>query len=235
MRLSVFFQIFRFPTPQDFLNQKLLAAEAAVSAGRADAAVGAQQQFKWETAAAIQMENCRELCCCEIIMPVTPEFSWNETDGVVRMEVKLTSATSFADHDVVATDVYVKVNCPPYLLQLDLFGSVVPEKTEVTVSKPCIKFKFFKQTKVALQSCLPARHASHLLLVQALWGDIKCSASAPDRMQRRLNSLELHASKVDSERKATKDTLENDKDFVFHKQVQLRVMAQLTEELLVLN
>jgi hypothetical protein len=54
-------------------------------------------------------------------------------------------------------------------------------------------------------------------------------------MQRRLNSLELHASKVDSERKATKDTLENDKDFVFHKQVQLRVMAQLTEELLVLN
>ena len=81
-------------------------------------------------------------------MPVTPEFSWNETDGVVRMEVKLTSATSFTDHDVVATDVFVKVNCPPYLLQLDLFGAVVPEKTEVTISKPSIKFKFFKQTKV---------------------------------------------------------------------------------------
>lgn len=64
------------------------------------------------------------------------------------MEVKLTSATSFTDHDVVATDVFVKVNCPPYLLQLDLFGAVVPEKTEITVSKPCIKFKFFKQTKV---------------------------------------------------------------------------------------
>jgi hypothetical protein len=84
------------------------------------------------------------------IMPVTPEFSWNETDGVVRMEVKLTSATSFTDNDVVASDVFVKVNCPPYLLQLDLFGYVDPEKTEVTVNKPCIKFKFFKQTKVPL-------------------------------------------------------------------------------------
>ena len=73
-------------------------------------------------------------------MPVTPEFSWNETDGVVRMEVKLTSATSFTDNDVVASDVFVKVNCPPYLLQLDLFGYVDPEKTEVTVNKPCIKF-----------------------------------------------------------------------------------------------
>jgi hypothetical protein len=38
-------------------------------------------------------------------------------------------------------------------------------------------------------------------------------------MQRRQSSLDLLASKVDSERKATKDTLENDKDFVFHKQV----------------
>ena len=83
-------------------------------------------------------------------MPVTPEFSWSETDGVVRMEVKLTSATSFTDNDVVASDVFVKVNCPPYLLQLDLFGYVDPEKTEVTVNKPCIKFKFFKQTKVPL-------------------------------------------------------------------------------------
>jgi dyslexia susceptibility 1 candidate gene 1 protein len=92
-------------------------------------------------------------------MPVTPEFSWSETDGVVRLEVKLTSATSFADHDVVATDVFVKVNCPPYLLQLDLFGSVVPEKTEVTVSKPCIKFKFFKQSKVSpsFPSCSQTR------------------------------------------------------------------------------
>jgi hypothetical protein len=35
-----------------------------------------------------------------------------------------------------------------------------------------------------------------------------------------MSSLELFASKVDSERKATKDTLENDKDFVFHKQVR---------------
>ena len=66
------------------------------------------------------------------------------------MEVKLTSATSFTDNDVVASDVFVKVNCPPYLLQLDLFGYVDPEKTEVTVNKPCIKFKFFKQTKVPL-------------------------------------------------------------------------------------
>jgi len=81
-------------------------------------------------------------------MPVTPEFSWNETDGVVRLEVKLTSATSFTDHDVVATDVFIKVNCPPYLLQLDLFAPVIPEKTEVTISKPSIKFKFFKQSKV---------------------------------------------------------------------------------------
>jgi dyslexia susceptibility 1 candidate gene 1 protein len=83
-------------------------------------------------------------------MPVTPEFSWSETDGVVRLEVKLTSASSFADHDVVATDVFVKVNCPPYLLQLDLFSSVIPEKTEITVCKPAtsIKFKFHKQSKV---------------------------------------------------------------------------------------
>ncbi len=88
-------------------------------------------------------------------MPVTPEFSWSETDGVVRMEVKLTSASSFGDHDVVTTDVFVKVNCAPYLLQLDLHGDVLPEKTEVTISKPSIKFKFFKKTQV---HCLPLRN-----------------------------------------------------------------------------
>ena len=158
-------------------------------------------------------------------MPVTPEFSWSETDGVVRMEVKLTSATSFADHDVVTTDVFVKVNCPPYLLQLDLFASVIPEKTEVTISQPSIKFKFFKQAKVTRSLCLAflwyrgETCAPHSFRLQALWGDIKYATSAPDRMQRRQNSLDLLASKVDSERKATKDTLENDKDFVFHKQV----------------
>jgi hypothetical protein len=152
-------------------------------------------------------------------MPITPEFSWSETDGVVRLEVKLTSATSFTDHDVVATDVFLKVNCPPYLLQLDLFGSVVPEKTEVTVSKPCIKFKFFKQTKVPPSDSTPARFAHHLCPLQALWGDIKYAANDPGRMQRRLNSLELLASQTDRERKATKETLESDKDFVFHKQV----------------
>ena len=38
-------------------------------------------------------------------------------------------------------------------------------------------------------------------------------------MLRRLKSLEMFASKADTERKATKDTLESDKDFVFHKQV----------------
>jgi hypothetical protein len=158
-------------------------------------------------------------------MPVTPEFSWSETDGVVRMEVKLTSATSFADHDVVTTDVFVKVNCPPYLLQLDLFSCVVPDKTEITVSKPCIKFKFFKQAKVPRSLCHAflwyrgETCAPHSFRLQAIWGDIKYATSAPDRMQRRQNSLDLLASKVDSERKATKDTLENDKDFVFHKQV----------------
>ena len=59
-----------------------------------------------------------------------------------------------------------------------------------------------------------------LILSQALWGDIKYATNSPDRMQRRQHSLDLLASKVDSERKATKDTLENDKDFVFHKQVR---------------
>jgi hypothetical protein len=39
-------------------------------------------------------------------------------------------------------------------------------------------------------------------------------------VQRRQKSLDALASKLDSERKATKDTLENDKDFVFHKQVR---------------
>ena len=33
--------------------------------------------------------------------------------------------------------------------------------------------------------------------------------------------MDILACKVDSERKATKDTLENDKDFVFHKQVRV--------------
>jgi hypothetical protein len=165
-------------------------------------------------------------------MPVTPEFSWNETDGVVRMEVKLTSATSFADHDVVSTDVFVKVNCPPYLLQLDLFGAVVPEKTEVTISKPSIKFKFFKQTKVPHSDCpaflllCQAFRAPHRYLLQALWGDIKYASNAPDRLQRRQNSIDILTSKVDSERKATKDTLENDKDFVFHKQVHVCLSAR---------
>jgi hypothetical protein len=59
------------------------------------------------------------------------------------------------------------------------------------------------------------------MLPQVRWGDIKYATNAPDRLQRRQSSLDNLASKMDSERKATKDTLENDKDFVFHKQVHV--------------
>ncbi len=65
-------------------------------------------------------------------MPIAPLFTWSETATTVEVKVDVAGA-SRSKADVFATDCLLKINCPPYLLILDLFGIIDESKTVVSL------------------------------------------------------------------------------------------------------
>lgn len=56
-------------------------------------------------------------------MPLTPQYTWEETKATVSITITAPGLTK-AKSDLLISDTYVSVNCPPYLLQLDLAHAV---------------------------------------------------------------------------------------------------------------
>eukprot|EP01048_Picozoa_sp_COSAG05_P027426 COSAG05_NODE_7998_length_747_cov_1.425926_1_plen_207_part_01 len=59
-----------------------------------------------------------------------PKHTWEESEGELRIHVTMVGANPKAC-DVAVADQYVKVNCAPYLLSVDLLGSVVDTASTV--------------------------------------------------------------------------------------------------------
>ena len=56
-------------------------------------------------------------------MPLTPQYTWEETEATVSVSITAPGLTK-AKSDLLISDTYVSVNCPPYLLQLDLAHAI---------------------------------------------------------------------------------------------------------------
>ena len=76
-------------------------------------------------------------------MPIQPIYDWSESGNNVEVRVQVQGAAK-SKADVFATDCLLKVNCPPYLLMLDLFGIVEDSKTVVTLSNEGVTFRMTK-------------------------------------------------------------------------------------------
>lgn len=76
-------------------------------------------------------------------MPIAPLFAWSETEETLQVDVQLQGA-SRTKADVFATDCLLKINSPPYLLIIDLFGCVDEAQSVVTVMPDGVTFRLIK-------------------------------------------------------------------------------------------
>jgi hypothetical protein len=81
-------------------------------------------------------------------MPISPEYSWEETEAAVSVRVAL-SGVSRKTLDVFATEALVKVNAPPYLCHIDLAQDVEDSKTTATIDDSGVTFRLVKVSRVA--------------------------------------------------------------------------------------
>ena len=76
-------------------------------------------------------------------MPISPIYEWTEGETNVEVRVSIQGAAR-SKADVFATDSLLKINCPPYLLIIDMFAVVDDSKTVVTLSADGVIFRLVK-------------------------------------------------------------------------------------------
>lgn len=83
-------------------------------------------------------------------MPISPIYEWTEGETNVEVRVSIQGAAR-SKADIFATDSLLKINCPPYLLIIDLFGVVDDSKTVVTLSADGVTFRLVKVCRRNMQ------------------------------------------------------------------------------------
>lgn len=95
-------------------------------------------------------------------MPLAPKYEWEQTDSTVEVRAHVLGANK-SKADVLFTDAVLKVNCPPYLLVLDLHDDVDDAKSSAVVSSSGVTFRLVKvrlrggQDKARPAACLTSR------------------------------------------------------------------------------
>jgi hypothetical protein len=94
-------------------------------------------------------------CSAFYAMPLTPVYSWSETESSVRITID--GVPIKYQSQLFCSDRLVKLNAPPYLLLLDLKGAVNDDLSTATVLHG--RKVVFQLTKV---SCTGQAAAWHL-------------------------------------------------------------------------
>lgn len=66
-------------------------------------------------------------------MPVTPKYTWRETDDEVVVDVALRGAL-VRKPDITLATAFLKLSSPPYLLAIDLYGEVDSERARAELN-----------------------------------------------------------------------------------------------------
>ena len=83
-------------------------------------------------------------------MPLTPQYTWDETETTVDIAITAPGLTK-AKSDLLICDTFVRVNNPPYLLQLDLARAVDDSNGTAVFGTSSLALRL---TKVSCVFCL---------------------------------------------------------------------------------
>lgn len=117
-------------------------------------------------------------------MPITPSYIWQESPTWVTIHVALRSVSP-GNVDILTTECYVKVNCSPYLFQIDLFGDIEINKSSAIVDNGTVWFFLVKK-----QECL--------------WGRLNALGERKEILLKREKSLESNRQRTNELKAAAK-------------------------------
>eukprot|EP00282_Hemiselmis_andersenii_P000475 CAMPEP_0114110278 /NCGR_PEP_ID=MMETSP0043_2-20121206/1227_1 /TAXON_ID=464988 /ORGANISM="Hemiselmis andersenii, Strain CCMP644" /LENGTH=535 /DNA_ID=CAMNT_0001202217 /DNA_START=1575 /DNA_END=3179 /DNA_ORIENTATION=+ len=145
-------------------------------------------------------------------MPLTPAYSWEQDEVSATISISLpSSAAASKNTRVECTEAAVKLTCPPYFLQLDLYGNVDDARSKATIESRSVQVVVFKKT--------PSK-----------WPGLKTDLPSEDAKARRAAAS---AAKEQRDAAALEDKRERkrqDDDYVFHKQWDLEKDEKRTIE-----
>ncbi|KAA6428647.1 MAG: dyslexia susceptibility 1 candidate protein [Trebouxia sp. A1-2] len=118
-------------------------------------------------------------------MPLTPQHSWDETDTTMNIVVTAPGLTK-AKSDLLICDTFVRINAPPYLLQLDLAHAV----------DDCNGTAVFGTSSLALRLTKVER---------GLWGQLAIQAPKEELHQRRQQAQQRLADSLATNKQAQLD------------------------------
>lgn len=116
-------------------------------------------------------------------MPITAEYTWEESDEVIAILIPLRGAKACAEH-VFITNEYVKVNSAPYFLELDLLGEIRAADSRAIFSRDGLRLHLHKSAS-------------------AHWGELVSELPKAERLARREASIENRYAEL-REQKNTK-------------------------------
>ncbi|KAJ3300077.1 Dynein assembly factor 4, axonemal [Borealophlyctis nickersoniae] len=151
-------------------------------------------------------------------MPIyIKDYSWSETDDEVYVSVPLKGVRA-SKADVYSNDVYIKVNFPPYLFEIDLFAPIDADAAVATVGDGYVKFVLPKQEAVT-------------------WGQLKTNLdSLEDVRKRRQDAADRALAKAEEARKEKARLQREEEQKLIQKQIEVeraeraRVAALKEEE-----
>lgn len=121
-------------------------------------------------------------------MPISPKYTWSETEATVEVHVEL-PGVSKSNANIFATDALLKVNRSPYLLLIDLHKDVDDSQIIATIDATGVTFKLVKVRRLGKNNgtWLASAYVSCSMLSETL--------SRKRRAARQLNELLIYCGR----------------------------------------
>jgi len=162
-------------------------------------------------------------------MPVSIPYTFTQTDDEIAIQAKILSGT--VNKNTVHLDVtrvFLKLNCPPSLLQLDLYADVDPDKVRMTIVDNNVEIKMRKASPASWASLtidssmdkisrLQRRQSSMIESEQRTQQRAKDEQSQRKKMEKA--ALEAHWS-IDAKQRAMIHEIENRERVVAMEEIQ---------------
>lgn len=140
-------------------------------------------------------------------MPITPIYDWSETKDALTVQVQIQGAAR-SKTDVFAADCLLKINSPPYLLIVDLFGFVDEKRTVATITPEGVTFRLSKTEKC-----------------RGLWGQLEASCDGDEDkaklVQRRNESVDRAHARIETARRLRLERVKMEEREATDRQIQL--------------
>ncbi|KAK9829267.1 hypothetical protein WJX72_004865 [[Myrmecia] bisecta] len=144
-------------------------------------------------------------------MPVSPKFTWEQTDTTLTVEVALLGCSRAKTH-VTATEALIKINAPPYLFHIDLAQTVDDTRSRATLRQKGVTFLLYKKDA-------------------GYWPKLEVMGDKAAIVQRRNDSISKAHARVEAARLAELQLLEKAAKDATDRQIELdRRKRQLIED-----